>query len=69
MILATIGLVVPRIRSLINLSTLIATGLYILSVMCYQLKIAEQLIIDQNVFVKNCSQVIFIKERKQKRRI
>ena len=69
MILATIGLVVPRIRSLINLSTLIVTGLYILSVMCYQLKIAEQLIIDQNVFVKNCSQVIFIKERKQKRRI
>ncbi|CAF1085642.1 unnamed protein product [Adineta ricciae] len=57
-ILAAIGLVLLRLRSLINLLTLIATGLYILASMCYQLEIAKQLIVQRHIFVKNCSQII-----------
>ena len=56
-VLATIGLTLFRLRSLINLLTLIATGIYILAAMCYQLEIAKELIIEKNIFVKNCSQV------------
>jgi len=56
-VLATIGLTLFRLRPLINLLTLIATGIYILASMCYQLQIAEKIIIENNVFVKNCSQV------------
>ena len=56
-ILAAIGLVLLRLRSLINLLTLIAAGLYILASMCYQLEIAKQLIVQRHIFVKNCSQV------------
>ncbi|CAF0821922.1 unnamed protein product [Adineta steineri] len=56
-ILATVGLVLLRLRKLINLLTLIATGLYILSSMCYQLAIAKQHIVEQNFFVRNCSQI------------
>lgn len=57
MILATIGLTLFRLRPLINLLTLIATGLYILASMTYQLAIAKQQIIEKNVFSRNCSQV------------
>ncbi len=56
-ILATIGLTFFRLRKLINLLTLVATGLYILATMCYQLKIVQQQIIKQNFFIHNCSQV------------
>jgi len=56
-ILTTIGLTLLRLRPIINLLTLIATGLYILASMCYQLEIAKQYIIEQNIFVRNCSQV------------
>jgi hypothetical protein len=56
-ILATLSLTFLCLRPLINLLTLIATGLYILASMCYQLEIVKQLIIEQNVFVNNCSQV------------
>jgi len=45
--------------------TLIATGLYILAAMCYQLEIAKELINDKNVFVKNCSQVKIERKRKE----
>lgn len=55
--LATIGLTLFRLRYIINLLTLIASGLYILASMCYQLEIAKELIIERNVFVKNCSLV------------
>jgi hypothetical protein len=57
-ILTTIGLTLFRLRSLINLLTLITTGIYILAEMCYQLEIAKELISEKNIFVKNCSQVI-----------
>ena len=56
-ILTTIGLTLFRLRPLINLLTLIITGLYILASMCYQLEIAKELIVERNVFVRNCSQV------------
>lgn len=62
-ILATIGLTFSRLRSLINLLTLIATGGYILAVMCYQLGIAKQQIIEKNIFLRNCSQVTNNKKR------
>ncbi len=56
-ILATVGLTFFRLRKLINLLTIIATGLYILASMCYQLGIAKQHIIEKNFFVHNCSEV------------
>ncbi|CAF1201689.1 unnamed protein product [Rotaria sp. Silwood1] len=56
-ILITIGLTLFHLRKLINLLTLIATGLYILASMCYQLEIAKQHIIEKNFFLKNCSQI------------
>ncbi|CAF5085061.1 unnamed protein product, partial [Rotaria magnacalcarata] len=56
-ILTTIGLTLLRLRSLINLLTLIITGIYILASMCYQLEIAKKQIIEKNIFVKNCSKV------------
>ncbi|CAF0897645.1 unnamed protein product [Adineta ricciae] len=56
-VLATIGLTSFRLRKMINLLTLIATGLYILALMCYQLAIAKQQIVEKNFFVRNCSQI------------
>ncbi|CAF1213486.1 unnamed protein product [Rotaria magnacalcarata] len=56
-ILTTIGLTLLRLRSLINLLTLIITGIYILASMCYQLEIAKKQIIEKNIFVKNCSKI------------
>ncbi|CAF5072287.1 unnamed protein product, partial [Rotaria sp. Silwood1] len=54
MILTTIGLSLLHRRSLINIITLIITSLYILTSMCYQLEIVNQLIIEKNVY-QNCS--------------
>ncbi|CAF4296585.1 unnamed protein product [Rotaria socialis] len=56
-ILTTIGLTLLRLRSLINLLTLIITGIYILASMCYQLEIAKKQIIEKNIFVKSCSKI------------
>ncbi|CAF4228229.1 unnamed protein product, partial [Rotaria sp. Silwood2] len=56
-ILVTIGLTLFHLRKLINSLTLIATGLYILASMCYQLEIAKQHIVEKNFFVKNCSEI------------
>ncbi|CAF1290006.1 unnamed protein product [Adineta steineri] len=56
-IFVTIGLTLSSLRSLINLLTLISTGIYILASMCYQLEIAKQQIIEKNIFVRNCSQI------------
>ncbi|CAF4903524.1 unnamed protein product, partial [Rotaria sp. Silwood1] len=56
MILTTIGLSLLHRRSLINIITLIITSLYILTSMCYQLEIVNQLIIEKNVY-QNCSRI------------
>ncbi len=56
-VLATIGLTFFRLRKLINLLTIIASGVYILASMCYQLGIAKEQIIEKNFFVRNCSEV------------
>ncbi|CAF4400444.1 unnamed protein product, partial [Adineta steineri] len=56
-IFVTIGLTLSSLRSLINLLTLVSTGIYILASMCYQLEIAKQQIIEKNIFVRNCSQI------------
>ena len=55
-ILATIGLTFFRLRKLINLLTIIASGLYILAAMCFQLGIAKEQI-EKDVFLRNCSEV------------
>lgn len=53
-----IGLALLRLRWVVNLITSIVTGLYILASMSYQLDIARDQIIQKNVFVRNCSEVI-----------
>ncbi|CAF1149255.1 unnamed protein product, partial [Didymodactylos carnosus] len=54
-ILATIGLALFRLRPLINLLTLIATGLYIVVSMGYQLEVVKQEFIQKDVFIHNCT--------------
>lgn len=59
MVLVTISLIFHRFQRIINLLTLIITGIYMLATMCYQLPIAKIQTNETDVFIRNCSQVLY----------
>lgn len=56
--LSLIGLRSNRLKKFVNLSTLVFVGLYILLSMSFQLSISKEKLIDQQIFIRNCSKFI-----------